>query len=79
MLNWAAVIEQGARDLLEMRQRSVALERLRKCRSARLADLVVPQTAARKDGSGVLVARQGRRRRAGCAQLTTATSASRCS
>jgi hypothetical protein len=37
--------EQGARDLLERRQRCVALERLRERRGARVADLV-PQAAA---------------------------------
>ena len=43
----AAGTEQGARDLLERRQRRVDLERLRKRHGARLADLVVPQAAAR--------------------------------
>jgi hypothetical protein len=57
--------EQGVLDLLEQRQRRVALERLRKRRGARLADLVVPQAAARREGLGMLVARQGRRNRAG--------------
>ena len=45
--------EQGARDLLERRQRRVALERLRECRSARFADLVVTQAATRRGGSGM--------------------------
>jgi hypothetical protein len=53
----AAGTEQGARDLLERRQRRVALERLRERRGARVADLVVPQAAARIGGSGMLVAR----------------------
>jgi hypothetical protein len=132
MLNWVAGTEQGARDLLERRQRRVALERLRERRGARVADQIVPQAAARRGGSGMLVARHegteqgagvlpelcqrrvalerlrerrgsrdadlvvlqavarrggsgmlvaslGRRRRAGRAQLTTASSASRCS
>ncbi len=53
----AAGREQGARDLLERRQRRVDLERLRERRGARLADLVGPQAAARRGGSGMLVAR----------------------
>ncbi len=75
----AAGTEQGARDLLERRQRRVALERLRERRGARIADLVFAQAAARRVGSGMLVARQGRRQRAWRAQLTRATSPSRCS
>jgi hypothetical protein len=59
MLNRAAGTEQGARGLGERRQRRVALERLRKRRGARLADLVVVNAAAKKGGSGMLVARQG--------------------
>jgi hypothetical protein len=39
----AAGTEQGARDLLERRQRRVALERLRERRGAHVADLVVPK------------------------------------
>ncbi len=58
----AAGTEQSARDLVERRQRRVALERLRERRGARLADLVAVQAAARRGGSGTLVARQGRRR-----------------
>jgi hypothetical protein len=73
----AAGTEQGARDLLEPRQRRVDLERLRKRRGALIADPVVRQAAARRGGSGMLVARQGRRHRAGRARLTRATSASR--
>jgi hypothetical protein len=69
--------EQGARDLLEQRQRRVAFERLRERRGARGTDLVLTQTAARRGGSGMLVAKQGRRRSAGRAQLTSASSASR--
>jgi hypothetical protein len=57
MLNWVAGTEQGARDLLERRQRRVALERLRERRGARVADQIVPQAAARRGGSGMLVAR----------------------
>jgi hypothetical protein len=75
----AAGTEQGARDLLERRQRRVALERLRERHSAHGIDLVVTQTAARRGGSGMLVARQGRRHGAGRARLTKASSASRCS
>ena len=62
--------EQGARDLLERNQRRVALESLRERRGARVADLVLVQAAARRGGSGMLVARQGRRHRAGRARLT---------
>jgi hypothetical protein len=75
----AAGTEQGARDLRERRQRRVALERPRERRGARVADLVVHQPAARREESGMLVARQGRRHRAGRAQLTRALSVSRCS
>jgi hypothetical protein len=78
MLNRAAGTEQGARNLLERRQRRVALQRFRERRGARVADMVVPQAAARRGGSGMLVAEQGRRQRAGRARLTRATSASRC-
>jgi hypothetical protein len=71
--------EHGACDLLERGQRRVALERLRKRRGARVADLmIIQQAAARRAGSGKLVARQGRRRKAGRARLTRAISASRC-
>jgi hypothetical protein len=56
----AACTEQGARDLPQRRQRRVALERLRERRSARVADLIFPQSAARRGGSGMRVARQGR-------------------
>ncbi len=42
----AAGTEQGARDLRELRQRRVALERLRERRGACVADLVFPQAAA---------------------------------
>ncbi len=51
-----ASTEEGARDLLERRQRRVDLERLRERRSARVADLVAKQAAARRGGSGMLVA-----------------------
>jgi hypothetical protein len=71
--------KQLARDLQEIPQRRVALERLRERRGARVADLVVVQAAARRGGSGMLVARQGRRHRAGRARLTRATRVSRCS
>ncbi len=40
--------EQGARDLLELCQRRVALERLRERRGARGADLIVLHAAARR-------------------------------
>jgi hypothetical protein len=75
----AAGAEQSARDLLERGQRCVPLERLRERRGALVADVVVLQAAARRGGSGMLVARQGRRHRAGRTRLTRATSASRCS
>jgi hypothetical protein len=42
----AAGAKLGARDLLQRRQRRVALERLRERRGARVADLVAPQAAA---------------------------------
>ena len=71
----AAGTKQGARDLLERRQRRVALERLRECRGARVADLVVVQAAARRGASGMLLARQVRRHKARRARLTRATSA----
>ena len=54
----------GRARLLELCQRRVALERLRERRGARVADLVVRQAAAGRGGSGMLVARQGRRNRA---------------
>jgi hypothetical protein len=73
----AAGTEQGARDLLERRQRRVALERLRERRGARGIDLVETKTAE-EEGQGMLVASQCRRRRAGREQLTRALSASRC-
>ncbi len=66
----AAGTEQVARDLREHPERRVALERLRERRGARIADLVVPQAAAREGGSGMLVARRGRRHWAGRARLT---------
>ncbi len=44
----------------------------------RAAYLVLVQAVARRVGSGMLVTRYGRRHRAGRAQLTTATTASRC-
>jgi hypothetical protein len=46
----AAGSKQGARDLLELCQRRVALERLRERRGARVADLIGLQTAARNGG-----------------------------
>jgi hypothetical protein len=52
--------EQGARDLRKRRQRRVDLERLRERRGARGTDLVALQAAARRGGSAMLVARQGR-------------------
>ena len=55
--------EQVARDLLERRQRRVALERPRERCGACVADLVAPQAAARRGGSGMVVARQGRQHR----------------
>jgi hypothetical protein len=45
----------------------------------RAANFVEVQAVARRGGSGILVARQGRRHRAGRARLTRALSASRCS
>jgi hypothetical protein len=62
--------EQGARDLLERRERRVDLESLRERRGTRVADTVAAQAAARRGGSGMLVARQDRRHRAGRARLT---------
>jgi hypothetical protein len=56
----AASTEQGARNLLKRRQRRIALERLRERRGARLADPVPFKATARRGGSGMLVARQGR-------------------
>jgi hypothetical protein len=56
----AAGTEKGTRNLLQRRQRRVALERLRERHGTRVADLVVVQAAARRGGSGMLVARQGR-------------------
>jgi hypothetical protein len=44
----AAGTEQGVRDLLERRQRRVALQRLPERCGARVADLVVVQAAARR-------------------------------
>jgi hypothetical protein len=52
--------EQGARDLLERRQRRVDLERLRERRGARVADAVAARAVARREGSEMLVARKGR-------------------
>jgi hypothetical protein len=66
----AAGTEQGARDLLEQRQRRVTLERLRERRGSRVADLVAMQAATRRGESGMPMARQGRRNRAGRALLT---------
>jgi hypothetical protein len=51
----AAGTEQGARDLLELRERRVALERLRERRGARVADLIELQAAARRGGSVMLM------------------------
>jgi hypothetical protein len=56
----AASTEQSARDLRQRRQRRVDLERLRERSGAHLADLFVRQAAARRGGSGMQVARQGR-------------------
>ena len=56
----AAGTEQGVRDLLERVQRRVDLERLRERSGAQLADFVVVQAAARRGGSGMLMASQGR-------------------
>ncbi len=53
----AAGTEQDVRDLLERCHRRVVLERLRERRGARVADLVVMEAAARRGGSGMLVAR----------------------
>ncbi len=70
MLNRAAGTEQGAGDLPELCQRRIALERIRERRGARVANLVVFQAAARREGSGMLVSRQGPRHRAGRATYT---------
>ncbi len=52
----AAGAEQGARDLLEQRQRRVALERLRERRGAHGADSnTIRQAAARRGGLGMLM------------------------
>jgi hypothetical protein len=56
----AADTEQGTRDLLERRQRRVALERLRERIGAIVADKTVPQAAARRGRLGMIVAGQGR-------------------
>ncbi len=66
----AACSKQGARDLLELCQRRVALERLRERPGARVADLSAIQAVARRGGSGMLVARQGRLLEAKRARLT---------
>ncbi len=52
--------EQGEHDLPEHLQRRVALERLRERSGARVTDLVAVQAVARRGGSGMLAARQGR-------------------
>jgi hypothetical protein len=52
----AAGREQGARSLLQRRQRDVALERLRERRGARVTDLVAAKAAAWRGGSGMLAA-----------------------
>jgi hypothetical protein len=70
LVDRAAGTEQGARDLLERRQRRVDLERLRERRGARDADVVALKAAAKRGGSGMLVARQGCRNSAGRARLT---------
>jgi hypothetical protein len=69
----AAGTEQGARDLLERRQRRVALERLQERSGARLADPVDLQSAARRGESGTLVAKKGRRHRAARTRLPRET------
>ncbi len=79
VLDRAAGTEQVARDLRELRQRRVDLERLRERCGARVADRNVPQAEARRGVSGMLVVRQGRWHRGGRARLTRATSAFRCS
>jgi hypothetical protein len=56
--------QSRARDLLERRQRRVALKRLRERRGARVADLVTRQAAARTGGLGRLVGRPLARSRA---------------
>ncbi len=68
--------KQGSRDLLERRQRRVALERLREHLDVRGADRVAIQAAARREVLGMLAARQGRQHKAGRARLTRATSSS---
>ncbi len=61
--------EHGARDLLELSERRVALERVRERLCARIADLVFLQAAARrKRVSGA----RGDRHRARRARLTRA-------
>jgi hypothetical protein len=55
---------QGARNLLQRSQRRVALEHLRERPGARLADLVARKAAARRGGSGMLVAPAQSRARA---------------
>ncbi len=50
--DWAANKEQEARDLQKLRQRRVALERLRERRGAQVEDLGVTQAAARRGGQG---------------------------
>jgi hypothetical protein len=52
MLNRAAGAEQGARNLPELRQRRVALERV--CRGARVTELVERHAVARSGGSEML-------------------------
>ena len=52
----AAGTEQGACDLLERRQRHIALECLRERHGARVADLIVHHAAARSGGLGMLMA-----------------------
>jgi hypothetical protein len=75
--HWTAGSEQGARNLLQRRQRRVALERFRKRRGALVADLIAVQAAARRgEGLVMLVARQGRQHSARRARLTRASSAS---
>jgi hypothetical protein len=46
--------QHGARDLLERSERRVALERVRDRLGARIADLVVPQAAARSTSVSVV-------------------------
>jgi hypothetical protein len=54
MLNRAAGAERDARNLLQRRQRRVALKCLQERRGARVADLIELQAAARSGGSGML-------------------------